>query len=220
MDPQIYKDYYETPQDHSMIMTPGKGMKLNTFADSDRCDGTLDSWCNKGVSNNCLLTGHNDNRGCIDYDGYSGWLIMKPKIKYGYVTIKFDSWHGSNYNSKTAGWTSINNNETERRSLRLASSKEKENELLSSSAERELKLVRVPTCDAFRFEWAIDGKVTSINHTEYLAQFKLTQRVVELFVLLEDPDYTGGVEKEIEVAIRIIGCAREQTFALTHIYYA
>jgi hypothetical protein len=219
MDPQIYKDYYETPQDHSMIMTPGKGMKLNTYADSDRCDGTLDSWCNKGASNPCLLTGHNDNRGCIDYDAYSGWLVMKPKIKYGYVTIKFDSWHGSNYNSKTAGWTSINNNETERRSLRL-SSKGEENELLSSIPKRELKLVRVPTCDDFRFEWAIDGKVTSINHTEYLAQFKHTQRVVELMVLLEDPDYTGGEEKEIEVAIRIIGCAREQTFALTHIYYA
>jgi hypothetical protein len=217
MDPQIYKDFYETPKDNSMIMKPGKGFKLNTYIGADRCDGTLDSWCNKGATNPCLLTGHNDNRGCIDYDGYSGWLVMKPKIKYGYVAIKYDSWHGVNYNSKTEKWTSINN-EAERR-LRL-SSNGADNELLSSIPKRELKVKSVPACEDFRFEWAIDGKVTSINHTEFLARFKLTQRVVEFMVLLEDPDYTGGEEKEIEVAIRIIGCAREQTFALTHIYYA
>jgi hypothetical protein len=98
------------------------------------------------------------------------------------------------------------------------SSKGEENEHLSLVPKREL--AKIPACAAFRFEWAIDGKVTSINQTEYFAQFKHTQGVVELMVLLADPYYTGGKEKEIEVAIRIIGCSRELTFALTHIYYA
>jgi hypothetical protein len=210
-----YTDYYETPSDHTTIMKPGKGIWLNAKAGSDGCDGTIDSWCDRGKDSTCLLFGHNDNRGGLWYDSYSGWMVLKPKIKYGYVSIKFDSWHGVGGNQKTDQWKSINN-EGERR-LRLSSNGE-ENELLASNPKRELKTVAA--CKDFRFEWAIDGKVTSLNHAEFLEQFQLTQRVVELMSLLKDPDYTGGEEKEIEVAIRIFGCGRDQTFALTHIYYA
>jgi hypothetical protein len=217
MDPQIYKDFYETPKDNSIIVKPGKGATLKVWPGADRCDGTIDSWCNRGPGNACLMYGHNDNRGSAFYDSYSGWMVLKPKIKYGYVMIKFDSWRGTGGNPNTNGWTSINN-EGERR-LRL-SSKAEENELLASNPNRELKVKQLPVCEDFRFEWAIDGKVTSLNHTEYLSHYQHTQRVVELVTLLKDPDYTGGKEKEIEVAIRIVGCKREQTFALTHMYYA
>jgi hypothetical protein len=212
-----YTDYYETPSDHSTIMKPGKGIWLNAQAGSDGCEGTIDAWCNRGKDNTCLLYGHNDKRGALRFDSYSGWMVLKPKIKYGYVTIAFDSWHGVGGNEKTDQWTSMNNEGVR---LLRSSSNEEENELLASNPKRELKIKTVDACEDFRFEWTIDGKVTSLNHAEFLEQFQLTQRLVELMSILKDPDYTGGEEKEIEVAIRIFGCGRDQTFALTHIYYA
>ena len=219
MDPQIYKDFYETSKDDSTILKPGKGPNLNTFPGADRCDGTIDSWCNRGLGNACLMPGHNDNRAGALFDSYSGWMVLKPKIKHGYVMIKFESWRGSAANAKTNEWTSVNNEGGERR-LRF-SSKEEENELLgASNPKRALKTKPTPVCEDFRFEWAIDGKVTSLTHAEFLERFQHTQRVVETMTLMKDPDYTGGQEKEIEVAIRLVGCKREQTFALTHIYYA
>ena len=46
------------------------------------------------------------------------------------------------------------------------------------------------------------------------------QRVVEILSLLEDPSYTGGEAREVEVAIRIKGCGRQKTFGLTHVYWS
>jgi hypothetical protein len=49
-------------------------------------------------------------------------MILKPTIKYGYVTVKYDSWHGVDLlggNEKTDRWKS-SSNEGERR-LRLSS---------------------------------------------------------------------------------------------------
>lgn len=85
--------------------------------------------------------------------------------------------------------------------------------------ERMLGEQPAPYCDEFHFEYAIDGKITSLSKDEYLERKKDVQRVVEIITLLEDPNYTGGVEKEVEVAVRITGCQRTKTFHVTHLYW-
>lgn len=58
-----YTGFYKTPTfSDPPSVTVGKGIQLETFAGDDRCDGTIDSWCNRGKNSKCLLYGHNDNR--------------------------------------------------------------------------------------------------------------------------------------------------------------
>ena len=225
MDPQIYKDFYETPKDDSIILKPGKGNSLAVVPGADRCDGTIDSWCSRGAGNNCLMYGHNDFRLGVMMDGYSGWLIFKPLLKLGYIAVKVESWHFPNENPKTDGWKSINN-ETEG-GRQLLGHKMRGDDSTSHNAaasaqpsRRGLKRAVNPYCDDFHFEYAIDGKITSLNLTEFQAAYQHTQRVVEVVPLLHDPDYFGGKEREVEVAVRITGCQKIKLFKLTHIYYA
>ena len=224
MDPQIYKDFYETPKDDSITLKPGKGNRLSVFPGADRCDGTIDSWCNRGPANACLMYGHNDGRLGILMDGYSGWIILKPLVKHGYIAVKFESWHSPTENPKTDGWNSINN-ETEngRQLLRHRTRGDdltSHNTTVSTQSRRGLKAPPVPYCDDFHFEYAIDGKITSLNLTEYHAALHVTQRAVEVVTLLQDPDYFGGKEREVELGVRITGCKKSKTFKLTHLYYA
>jgi len=85
---------------------------------------------------------------------------------------------------------------------------------------RRLKRKQIPYCDDFHFEFAIDGKITSWNKTEATARRYGLQRVVEVMTILEDPNYTGGKEKEVEVAIRLVGCGNDKVFKLNHIYWS
>jgi hypothetical protein len=224
MDPQIYKDFYDTPKDNSMILEPGQGNSLATYTGGDSCDGTIDSWCNRGPENDCLLQGHNDNRAGILTDGYSGWNIFKPLVKLGYIAVKFESWHRSDSITKTNGWNSINNATDDGR--QLLRHKKRRDDLTSyntpgsDESRRGLKYHAPDYCDEFHFEYAIDGKITSLNLTEYNEARQLTQRVVEVVTLLKDPDYTGGKEREVEVGVRITGCKRIKTFRITHLFYA
>ncbi len=159
-----------------------------------------------------MLYGHNDGRNGIEFDGYSGWMVLNlPDVQYGYIAVKYHSWHSADGLQKTAGWTSINN---ERR-LGSPSNDTKVNE-----HSRLLKEMPAPFCDEFHFDYAIDGNVTSLNLTEWQQRSYQVQRVVEVLTILEDPSYTGGQEREIEIAVRITGCARKKHFALTHVYWS
>lgn len=84
---------------------------------------------------------------------------------------------------------------------------------------RQLKAKTPEYCDDFKFEFAIDGKVTEWNLDQWQKNMGHIQRVVEVLKVAEDPDITGGVEKEIEFAFRITGCFEKQ-MSLTHIYWA
>jgi hypothetical protein len=224
MDPQIYKDFYETPKDNSMILEPGQGNMLATCPGADGCDGTIDSWCNRGPNNDCMLYGHNDGRNGILMDGYSGWNIFKPVIKFGYIAMKVESWHAPGAIAKTKGWNSINNATDDGRQL-LRHKKARDdvtssNTAASDQSRRGLKYHPPAFCDDFHLEIAIDGKVTSLDLTEYNEAHQSTQRVVEVVTLLKDPDYTGGKEREVELGVRITGCQQIKTFQITHLYYA
>jgi hypothetical protein len=198
LNPEYATAYYKKPTfANPPKMPPGKGVSLSTVPGDEYCDGTLYSFCGKGRGNNCLLLGHNDARNGIVVDGLSGWTVLNiPDLLHGYVAVKFETWHNPGENGRTHGWTTENNVTTEGR--RLAPS----------------------LCEAFKFEFAIDGQVTSWSKDEFLEHRKDVQRVVETVTILKDPNFTGGVEKEVEVAFRLTGCGRDTTFFFSHIYWA
>ena len=147
------------------------------------------------------------------FDGFSGWGIFElPKLRHGLIAVKYHSWFPKDSNKVTVGWTTENNE--------AAVSGRALNEEINRGAERELKIQPAPFCDDFKFEFAIDGKITSWNLREWQENNKIVQRVVELATLLDDPNYTGGETKNVELAIRIGGCGRVKNFGLTHIYWA
>ena len=77
-------------------------------------------------------------------------------------------------------------------------------------------------CDGFIFEYAINGKITSLNKAQFTEIKTHPQRVVELFPLLDDDSME---QQDMEVAIQIRGCENAKKpqivqFKLTHIYWA
>jgi hypothetical protein len=197
LNPDYATPYYKKPTfANPPKMPPGTGIGLVSTPGDELCDGTIYSWCGKGAGNNCLLLGHNDARNALTVDGLSGWTVMNiPDLLYGYVALKFETWHKDGENVRTAGWTTENN--------------------VTIPGRRLLDL-----CDEFKFEFAIDGKVTSWSKDEFLEHRHDVQRVVETVTILKDSNFTGGVEKEVEVAFRLTGCERRTTFFLSHIYWA
>ena len=210
--PDYDSQFYKPPSGTVAANTEqGLGIQLSTYAGDDFCDGTVDSFCNKGSTNDCLLYNHNDGRHGLRFDGYSGWMVLNiPKLENGYIVIKVESWYGPKEGSP-ATWTGINNNNTTRRRRQ-------------QQQGRALKAQPIPYCDEFHFETMIDRKLTSYNLNttrEMLAKGHI-QRVVETLTILKDPNFSSSSNDngEIEVAIRIVGCGHSKTWSLTHIYWS
>jgi hypothetical protein len=232
-------EFYKKPKFENPPKVPiGKGINLDTQSGDDFCDGSVDSFCSRGIEQTCLLRAHNDGRNGLCIDSYSGWLVLNlPDLKNGFVVVKYESWHQPGKAYKTKGWKSINNEEGRRRqehqepvefsdsnyNTTTISSDNRDWEVGSSHKKsRGLKNKAPDTCDEFHFEYAIDGKVTSLNRTEWEQRRDMghIQRVVETLVLLNDPNYTGGEEREVEVAVRVTGCAQAKSFRVSHIYWS
>ena len=136
--------------------------------------------------------------------------------------MKIETWHAAKSNPKTEKWNSMNN---ERRELFLRSSASSNSNSSTKGIhhhdeERQLKAKVPEYCSDFKFEFAIDGKVTSWDQEEFLKNMGHIQRVVETLKIVEDPSLTGGEEKEIEFAFRITGCKNEKMMSITHLYWA
>ncbi|CAJ1946558.1 unnamed protein product [Cylindrotheca closterium] len=198
LNPDYVTGHYERPDITSTFSDePGLGIRLDTVSGDVYCDGTIDSFCNRGINNNCLLYGHNDGRNGLDFDAYSGWVLFNiPNIEHGYIVIKMESWHFPEEGSPNA-WTSINNKE-----------------------RRELKREPLPFCDDFVFEYMINGKVTSVPYEELkpLMEKGHIARVVETLTLMNDPKFKS--DKEVEAGIRILGCGHDKVWRLTHVYWS
>jgi hypothetical protein len=239
-----YTSFYKKPTFANPLKVPvGKGVQLDTQAGDTTCDGSVDSWCKRSEESTCLLYGHNDGRNGLKYNSYSGWIVMNiPDLKNGIIMIKNEGWHIENEMWRTKGWTSINNEPRVLGSTRgdfdltmdhsntttfwaeRNNNNNNNNTSSSSLGRRKLGGKEEPQpCEDFRFEYAIDGKVTSLSEDDMTERVKKVQRDVTLIVLLNDPDYTGatgGEEREVEVAVRITGCGRKKVFNLNHIYWS
>merc|ERR1719399_1088841 len=99
---------------------------------------------------------------------------------------KIETWHAAKSNPKTEKWNSMNN---ERRELFLRSSTSSNS---NPDEQRQLKAKVPEYCSDFKFEFAIDGKVTSWDQEEFLKNMGHIQRVVETLKIVEDPSITGG----------------------------
>lgn len=223
-----YTHFYPKPKFEKEPLLPiGKGYYLDTNAGF--CDGSVDSWCKRQADNKCQLYGHNDGRKGILMDSYCGWMVINlPEVKYGFIALKIETWHAAKSNPKTKSWTSMNNESRklydEQEGSFLRSSSSSSSRSMNSSTYhdggRQLKAKVPEYCPEFKFEFAIDGKITSWDYEKYMEHMAHIQRVVEIVKIVEDPSITGGAEKEIEFAFRINGCKNEKTMQLTHIYWA
>lgn len=212
-----YAHFHRKPQFKMKPTVPiGKGHYLSTY--SGKCDGSVDSWCNKGPEQKCLLYNHNDGRNGILMDSYSGWMVTNlPDIKHGFILLKIETWHWPRESLKTRSWNSVNN---EGRKLGCSNLKEDSSDFYHEE-ERELKEKEPEYCNDFRFEFALDGKITSLSKDDFLERTGVIQRVIEVQKMLEDPSLTGGQKKEVEFAFRMKGCKNDgKTFKLTHLYWS
>jgi hypothetical protein len=169
----------------------GKGWQAQGLP--GHCDGTAASICGRLPTDDCLLYGHQDFRGGILGNAFSGWFAVNvPAVTKGIIIIKVDRSHTSAESSITEGWTKPNNGEYKR------------------------ALADLP--EDFLLDYAIDGEVKTLNLEQFSAQLKTPQTAVETITVMDDPDMKES--KDIEVAFRMRNCGRDCNWAVTHIYYA
>jgi hypothetical protein len=148
-------------------------------------------------------------------------------LKEGVIVIKLHTWHTADESTRTNGWTAVNNGKRQRRRLREANMPIVMPNATSNDDQREGGLSRAlmrsydtPSLpDGFKFEYAVDGKITSLDKHQFLEKKKQIQRVVETITLLDDPNFTKEA-KDVELAIRLKGGGRDVVFGLSHVYYA
>mmetsp|Transcript_15996 Transcript_15996/g.23525 ORF Transcript_15996/g.23525 Transcript_15996/m.23525 type:complete len:935 (+) Transcript_15996:62-2866(+) len=187
-------------------IVPGNGWEVNGVPPGN-CDGTYSAICGRSKKSDCLLYGHMDNRGGIIGNAYSGWLVMNLKdLKEGIIIIKIETWHKPEESLRTKGWTEVNNGQ---RYL----------DGYGMTDDTHRRLEGLP--DTLFFDFAIDGKVTSWNKDEFEENRRIPQRVPEIWTLLDDSEMAKkGESKDVELAIRMRGCARDCSFQVTHVYWA
>jgi hypothetical protein len=195
---------------------PGKGWELSGEPQG-QCDGTYYAVCSRSTDSPCVLSGHHDSRGSLVGNALSGWLVMNVKVKEGIIILKVHSWAKSDPNSITKDWTTENN---ERRALHELDDLDKyEFDVSRHGQERSLGDPADGYPENFVFEYAINGVVTSLNKEKFKETKKQAQRVVEVLTLMDDPNFTQE-PVDVEVAVRLQGCGKDCTIAVSHIYWA
>jgi hypothetical protein len=177
------------------------------------CDGEYNSYCGRGSNDYCPLLRHHDSRGALVGNEFSGWLVMElPNVSAGIIVLKLVSYYPPEASTKTEGWTSVNNKDGEQRRL-------DENQP-DQQRRREKDVATLDSLpETFQFEFAIDGKITTLSKDEFKDRVKKPQRVIELLTLLDDPNFTTTA-KTVEVGIRMLGCGRACIMGLSHVYWA
>ena len=141
--------------------------------------------------------------------------------------MKLDPYWPPDKNTITQNWTSVNN---EGRALETstlpASAADRTSATINATIRKNVHHRRLakydirPQPDSFVFEYAIDGKITTIPRDEFLwTRMKKIARTTFVVTLLDDPNFTNE-KKDVELAIRMRGCGRTCTFGVTHAYWA
>lgn len=193
---------------------PGRGWEL-VGEPQGYCDGTYDAVCSRDTHHKCVLAGHHDSRAAVVGNALSGWLVMSlPAVEAGIIMVKVHTW--ATENTITADWKTENN---ERR-LNLGAV-DHEDDYDDSDPNHRL-LDKDPAedyPDTFKFEYAINGAVTTLDKQQFIEKRKKVQRVVEIITLLDDENFTTEA-KDVEIAVRLQGCGRECTLGVSHVYWA
>lgn len=75
-------------------------------------------------------------------------------------------------------------------------------------------------CNSFQFQYAVNGDITTLDKEAFLERKYEVGKNVELLTIMDYPAYTGGQNKDVQIAIRMLGCGRRKVFKLTHVYWA
>lgn len=226
------------------VIKPGKGFALGTHSAPHLCDGSYYSFCGREASNNCLLSGHNDNRGGIFFDAYSGWLILNvPAMKAGLLMLRMETWHVDGACTKTKGWT-CENNENCNPARRLGSSSAEspltENDTSPVIEDDELPhwMVAPPSywtgdddSESPARSRSLKTKIPPMPYCdEFTFEFAIDGKITSwdkdniegglMYTLMDDSTFMQGKTKDIELAIRQTGCGRTKPLHLTHVYWA
>lgn len=219
-------------------MTPGRGWFLDPIGNSDNCDGSFNSFCARQNSTKCLLSGHNDHRGYYHFDSYSGWLVVELKdMQHGLIFAEIVGYAEdakTNKNPLTEFWECENNEGCNTQRARrggelgsqLATTSHGDASIINEEVNEmndDEKFHRrlAEFCPNFRFEFAIDGEVTSWTIDQMRSKLIDVQRVVKVFVFLDDRNFVQGKKsKTVEFAMRVTGCNQKPVLALSHIYWA
>eukprot|EP00814_Leptocylindrus_danicus_P000850 CAMPEP_0116031158 /NCGR_PEP_ID=MMETSP0321-20121206/17329_1 /TAXON_ID=163516 /ORGANISM="Leptocylindrus danicus var. danicus, Strain B650" /LENGTH=993 /DNA_ID=CAMNT_0003506193 /DNA_START=61 /DNA_END=3042 /DNA_ORIENTATION=+ len=212
------------------------------------CDGSTDSYnCKRNAQNDCLLYGHNDDRQGIMGDGYSDWVVFNlHDVTEGIIMVKVHAWYHKVIIGKLNPLTEGMDVDGARSLLRGSSSSvstadvegdESWSSLLMSwesdeedgldyhyDQERYLKADPEQVMpDTFKFDFALNGKITTYDKQKFWEVITNPQRVVQLFTLLDQQpnwvqkNYPDG---NVEVAFRLRDCGRDQMMHITHLYWA
>ena len=196
------------------------------------CDGSYDSICAKSTRNRCVLYGHHDERGAVLGSELSGWLVLqipREEVVQGIIILKLHTWYRSADNSRTKGWTEVNNVSAAKyaakyeEEVRQTSFENRTNHRRLERHLSEQSYETPPLGKWFEFEYAIDGSVTTLSRESFLKEKKDIHRVVEVLTLLDDETFYTTHQSSsntIEVAIRMKGCLRQCVFGVTHLYWA
>jgi hypothetical protein len=218
-----------SPVATNTTIVPGLGWQLKDEPQGI-CDGSYDAVCAKSTFNRCVLYGHHDERGAVLGSELSGWLVLqipRKEVQEGIIILKLHTWYHSSDNSRTRDWQTVNN-ETSGELFNQTSADDglHERQLLHSLPARDLTEQEFKTPrlgEWFQFEYAIDGRVTTLSRDEFLSRKKDIQRLVEVITLLDDESFAAketGSSSILEVAIRMKGCGRKCVFGVSHLYWA
>ena len=198
-------------------IVPGRGWEVYDEPPG-KCDGEYDSHCKRHKADACPALGHHDARGMILGNEYSGWLVMElPNVKAGIVVMKVVTERLTpEHSTRTVGWETVNNESSGRRLMTYSSIPQ--SRLLRNLKKEEIKPIELLP-ETFQFDFAIDGKITTLNKNEFKDRVKQPQRVLEFMTLLDDPNFTT-TKKTVEVAFRMRGCGRSCVIGISHIYWA
>lgn len=236
---EIQDDYYshhdKTPRQLVEGIVPGRGWQhMEEFP--GECDGSYYAICGRHYEDSCPMLGHHDSRGYVAGNEFSGWLVLEiPRVEKGIIIMKLYTWLGKKENHMTIDWTSVNNErrlEGDTDSFAFESSFLHDNtssqrrqdepfddkDWIETGSQRRLKSDPAIFPDTFQFDYAINGKITTLDKDAFFEKISDVQRVVQDLVLLDDPSF--GPQDNVEVAIRLRGCGVDNNIGVTHIYWA
>ena len=209
--------------EESQEIIPGEGW-LYSGSRCGFCDGSFQSECQRSVDSTCPMKGHSDGRSGLLGDALSGWLVFEvPNVKEGIIILRLEVWKDPNSNTRTEGWTKVDNGDTSTEDEMLENITE-----LADNANAEGRRLFIPEND-FYFDYAINGDIKTMDYDEFISYKEKVGKNMSLWPVMlpskkkeQVPKNNNGKKGEtVEVAIRLRSTAgREATVAVSHLYYA